>query len=86
MIYTYEPKGVCSKLVTYDIEGNTINSIKVDGGCHGNLQGVAALLKGMNVNEAINRLKGIDCRGRGTSCPDQISLGLEKYLQENKLA
>lgn len=53
-------------------------------GCMGNTQGVAALVEGMEVEEVIKRLKGIDCGGRGTSCPDQLAKALEQYLEENK--
>lgn len=51
-------------------------------GCNGNTQGVAALVEGMDINEVIKRLKGIDCNGRGTSCPDQLAIALEQYLEQ----
>jgi uncharacterized protein (TIGR03905 family) len=78
----YITKGVCSRAITFDIEGDTIKEVKFLGGCQGNTQGVAALVKGMNIQEAISRLEGIDCGGRGTSCPDQLAQALKGYLQE----
>ena len=78
MVYEYEPKGVCSRKIIIETEGDTIKSVRFIGGCSGNPQGVAALLVGMKVDEAISRLKGIDCGGRGTSCPDQLARALEE--------
>lgn len=77
MKYTYKPKGVCSQQFEADIENRTINSFKIIGGCPGNTQAVCKLLTGKTVDYAIKTLKGIDCRGRGTSCPDQIAQFLE---------
>ena len=82
MTYTYKPKGVCSALMTFDIEDNKITKLSVERGCHGNLQGIAKLVEGMEVSDVITRLKGIACGGKPTSCPDQIALGLEKFLAE----
>lgn len=83
MEYIYNPKGVCSRQFIFDIEGDTVNSVKIMGGCHGNLQGIAALLKGMSVEDAISRLKGIHCGLKPTSCPDQIAKGLESYKNQH---
>ena len=80
MVKTYKPKGVCSKLMTVDVEDGVIRSVEVQGGCSGNLQGIASLLKGMPVEQAIPRLRGINCNGKGTSCPDQLSKALEEFL------
>ena len=77
MIYTYVPKGVCSRKFTIDVEDGVIRSLEVIGGCSGNLQGVSALLKGMRVEEAIRRLEGIRCGMKTTSCPDQIARALK---------
>lgn len=79
MKYEYKPHGVCSRLFTFDIEDGKILSLSVLGGCSGNLQGISALVKGMNIDEAIERLSGIDCNGKGTSCPDQIAKALMAY-------
>ena len=78
MLYVYEPKGVCSREMQIEVEDDVIKSVKIIGGCDGNTKGVASLLIGMKVDEAIKRLKGIDCRGRGTSCPDQLAIALEE--------
>ncbi len=80
MTITYEPQGVCSRLMQIEVENGVIRSVQVTGGCHGNLQGLGALLRGMRVEEAVARLEGIDCRGKGTSCPDQMALALRRAL------
>ncbi|MCM1150560.1 MAG: TIGR03905 family TSCPD domain-containing protein [Alistipes sp.] len=77
---TYPCKGTCSQQVEIELEDNIIRRAAFTGGCHGNTQGIAALVRGMKAEEAIARLKGIDCRGRGTSCPDQLACALEKAL------
>ena len=78
MKYTYTPKGVCSRQIEIEVENGTVKSLKVIGGCNGNLQGISKLVEGMKVEEVIARLKGIDCGGKGTSCPDQITQALEQ--------
>ena len=76
----YVPRGVCSRAFHIDVEDGTIQSVQVVGGCHGNLQGISALLKGMKVEEAIARLDGIHCGSKQTSCPDQIAQALKTTL------
>ncbi len=76
---SYKTHGTCSREIQFEIEDNIIKEVRFIGGCMGNTQGVAALVKGYDVDEAIRRLKGIDCQGRGTSCPDQLALALEQY-------
>lgn len=81
MKYTIQPRGVCSRLMTVEVdEQGIIRDLQVVGGCNGNLQGISALVVGMKADEAIHRLKGINCGGRGTSCPDQFAQGLEKAM------
>lgn len=81
--YTFQPHGVCSREMQVDLdEQNVIQEFRVVAGCHGNLQGIAALVKGMPAEEAIRRLKGINCKGKGTSCPDQLACGLEQALKQ----
>ena len=75
---SYKTHGTCSRAIEFDIDGNTITECRFIGGCAGNTQGVAALVKGMTVDEAISRLKGIQCRN-GTSCPDQLARALEGW-------
>lgn len=82
MVYQYEPKGVCSMRMNIEVEENIIKSVEIIGGCAGNTKGVSVLVEGMNIDEAIKRLKGIDCRGRGTSCPDQLAIALEKIKEQ----
>lgn len=79
MEYRYNPKGVCSYEMIFELEDNIIKKVEILGGCKGNSQGISRLLAGMNINEVINRLKGIKCGIRGTSCPDQIAKALEEY-------
>ncbi len=86
MKYTYVPKGVCSREIELEIEEGIITSLTVIGGCDGNLQGIAKLVKGMKVEEVIRRLKGIDCHGKGTSCPDQIAKALESLFCDAGIA
>lgn len=81
--FKYIPNGVCAREMIFSIDNNIIIDAKTIGGCPGNSQGVSTLIKGMNIDEVITKLKGIDCRNRGTSCPDQIAKALEQYKKEN---
>ncbi|MCI7085019.1 TIGR03905 family TSCPD domain-containing protein [bacterium] len=80
MKYDYTPRGVCSRRMTVEIENGIIKDCRILGGCNGNSQGICSLVIGMDAREAIKRLKGIDCNGRGTSCPDQLAYALEEAL------
>lgn len=75
--YSYTPSGVCSVKIDFDIEDDTVKNVKFTRGCNGNTQGLSKLAEGMKVDEVISRLKGTDCNGRGTSCPDQLARALE---------
>ena len=75
---TYRPRGVCSRNMEIDVEGDVIQSVRVEGGCSGNLQGICSLLKGMTVEEAVARMEGIRCGGKPTSCPDQLAQALKQ--------
>ena len=81
-MYTYHTKGTCSKQIDIELDGNIIIHVKFYGGCDGNLKGISALVVGMKAEEAVRRLRGIDCKGRGTSCPDQLAQGLENALAQ----
>lgn len=82
--YSYTPRGVCSSQIDFELEDGVIKNCSFTRGCNGNTQGISALVCGMRADEAINKLKGIDCGGRGTSCPDQLALALEAaQKQEN---
>lgn len=78
MTYSYKTRGVCSRQINFEIEDGIVKEIQFIGGCNGNTQGVAALAKGRTVNEVIELLEGIDCGGRGTSCPDQLAKALKE--------
>lgn len=78
----YTPKGVCSRKISIDVDGDVIVDVSFVGGCSGNTQGVASLLKGMKVSDAIERLDGIHCGFRPTSCPDQVAKALKTLIQE----
>lgn len=77
----YKTTGVCSRAINFEIEDSIIKSVEFVGGCAGNTQGVARLIEGMNVEEAIKRLEGIKCGARPTSCPDQLAIALRQSLQ-----
>ena len=82
MTYTYRPSGVCSQMMEFELEGYTVRSLKVIGGCSGNLQGIGRLIAGMDVDEVIARMEGIRCGFKPTSCPDQIAKALKAYKAE----
>ncbi len=82
MKYSYTPTGVCSRKIMIEIENGIIKDCEFTGGCNGNTQGVASLVKGMYAKDAVKRLRGIDCNGRGTSCPDQLAICIEKALEQ----
>ena len=84
MEYRYIPKGVCSQELIFNIEDGVVKDLKVIGGCSGNLQGISKLVVGLKVDEVIEKLRGIKCGFKPTSCPDQISIALEEY--KNKMA
>ena len=80
MTIQYTPRGVCARAFQIEVEDGKVRSVRVQGGCSGNLQGVAALLKGMPVEEAIQRMEGIRCGMKKTSCPDQIAKALRQMM------
>ena len=80
MNVNFTPKGVCARNMSFDIENGVIRNLKVMGGCNGNLQGIASLVEGMKIEDVVSRLEGIDCGGKGTSCPDQLAKAVKPYL------
>ena len=83
MEYRYNPNGVCSTEMIFDIdENNVINEVKVIGGCNGNLKGISSLIKGMEINDVISKLSNIKCGFKDTSCPDQIAKALKEYKEK----
>lgn len=75
--YEYRTQGTCSQLITFEIDGETLHNVCFYGGCHGNLQGIARLVEGQKVKDVIERLNGIRCGMKLTSCPDQLCRALK---------
>lgn len=80
MTIDYKTKGVCSRQMLIEVEDGIVKNVEVIGGCHGNLQGISALVKGMKAEEVIARLEGICCGPKSTSCPDQLAQALKENL------
>ena len=78
MRFQYRPRGVCSQLMDIEVEDGRILDVKITGGCSGNLQGISRLLKGMGVDDAIERMEGIRCGMKRSSCPDQLAQALKQ--------
>ena len=75
----YTPKGVCSRQIQFKLDGDIVRDVRYTGGCNGNLQGISKLVEGMKIDGVIEKLEGIDCNGKGTSCPDQLAKALKAY-------
>ena len=82
MTYEYRTKGTCASKITFSLEDGVIHDVKFTGGCSVNTQGVAALVEGMDAREAVQRMKGIRCGMKPTSCPDQLAKALETALEQ----
>ena len=82
MHYEYKTKGTCSSRILFDIEDGKLKNVEYIGGCNGNLQGISRLVVGMDAQEAIRRMRGIQCGFKPTSCPDQLATALEQALQQ----
>lgn len=78
----FQPKGICAIGIDFEVIDGCVHNVKFTGGCDGNHKGITALIEGMKIEEAIKRLRGIKCGPRPTSCPDQLGIALEQYLQE----
>ena len=83
MQYEHQNKGTCSRSVLFDIEEGKVKNVQYIGGCNGNLKGIGALVEGMEVDEAIRRLEGIQCGMKATSCPDQLAQALKEVKAAN---
>ncbi len=81
MKYTYKTKGTCSKEIIIELENDVIKNVEFFGGCNGNLKGISSIVKGMKIDDVIEKLKGITCGNRSTSCPDQLSKALEETIK-----
>ena len=79
---TFTPKGVCAMQIDFDIEDGKLHNLKFIGGCNGNLQGIASLVKGMKASDIMDRLNGIRCGYKNTSCPDQLCRALEMATRQ----
>ena len=82
MVYDYKTQGVCSRAIRIELEDGIIKNCEFEGGCNGNTQGICALVEGMDATEAIDRLEGITCGYKSTSCPDQLAQALTGILQK----
>lgn len=78
MEYKYRTSGTCSRSISFEIENGTVKKVSFEGGCNGNLKGIGAIVEGMKVEDVINRLSGIRCGFKSTSCPDQLARALKE--------
>ena len=78
MQYTYKTKGVCSQMITFEVNEGIVSNVQYFGGCNGNLKGIAALVEGMEIDNVISRIEGIRCGMKATSCPDQLAQALKE--------
>lgn len=80
--FTFRTKGVCSREINITIQDGIVKRVLFKSGCDGNSLGIGRLVEGMSVGEVIEKLKGIDCEGKGTSCPDQLAIALQEYVKK----
>ena len=78
MEFTYKTKGVCSQMITFNVEDNKVSNVKFFGGCNGNLKGIAALVESCDIDDVIARIEGTTCGMKQTSCPDQLAQALKE--------
>lgn len=79
-MYKYQTKGTCSREITFDVVDHKLRNVSFLGGCNGNLQGIAKLVEGMDIDEVKTKLRGINCNGKGTSCPDQLAKAIDDLI------
>ncbi len=84
MTYRYRTRGTCSREIILTVEDGVVQAVQFVGGCNGNTQGIAKLVEGMTCEQVIERLSGLDCNGRGTSCPDQLAKAVQMALEEKE--
>ena len=82
MEFSYKTRGTCSREITFEVEKGKVKNVQFYGGCNGNLKGIGALVEGMDIDEVITRVEGIQCGMKATSCPDQLAQAL-KAAKEN---
>ena len=81
-VVQYEPQGICAKFIQIKIKNGIVEDAEIIGGCSGNHSGIISLIKGMNINDVKSKLSGIRCGSRPTSCPDQLALALNYYIEQ----
>lgn len=86
MTYAYKTKGTCSTLIELELEGNIVHNVKFTGGCNGNLQAIPKLVEGLTVEQVEQKIGGISCNGRGTSCGDQLAKACREAYEASKAA
>lgn len=84
MRYQYATKGTCSKRIEFTVEEGILKDVQYTGGCSGNLQGISKLVEGMKVEDVIEKLKGVGCGMKSTSCPDQLAIALSEVVEKQK--
>ena len=83
MVYEYKPQGICSKKITVELDGDVVKKVQFEGGCNGNTQGISKLVEGMTVEQIKERLTGVKCGFKNTSCPDQLAKAVaEAYASD----
>ena len=82
MKYGYKTSGTCSRYIEFDLTDGVVSEVAFQGGCNGNLKAIGKLVEGMKAEEVIERVKGVDCGGRGTSCGDQLAVALEEAIAQ----
>lgn len=82
MKYNYKTKGICAREIIIELNDNIIKSVEFIGGCNGNTKGLSSIVKGMNIDDVIDKLKGITCNSKSTSCPDQLAHALEEIKEK----
>ena len=81
--FTFNPEGICPKSIKFDIDGDIVKNVKFIGGCPGNLQALSRLVEGMPVGKVVEKLSGIRCGNKVTSCPDQLAIALKNAYVES---
>ncbi len=78
MQFTYKTRGVCSQMISFEVNENKVHNVQFFGGCNGNLKGIGSLVEGMDIDQVIDRLEGTKCGMKATSCPDQLATALRQ--------
>lgn len=82
-MFTYKTKGTCATEINFDVVDGKLKDVKFTRGCNGNLSGIGLLVEGMDINDVINKLEGVPCGNKTTSCPDQLAMALKEYIAQN---